>query len=172
LEISSYQRKENAFQHALEDAQSQFLKLKYAQAEIAERQALAALQQEDPIEEKSIQVLQVQHSQLKEQFEEKSEVLHQTRKELFSLESKFLTLQKQTEEELCSFSEEDAANNCHMQEMLQECQDLRGQVYALEELVSVLILPKKSAAPRKRKNTKEAQEDLFLMIKENMSHST
>ncbi len=172
VEVSSYQRKEKAFQHALEDAQNQFLKWKYETAKEAEKPAPTILpQEEDLTEEKSYQMLQTQHVQLKEQFEEKSEVLHQTRRELFLLESQFLTQQKQTEESACSFSGDDAAYMDYIQRMQEDYLDLESQVLALQEFVSVLLQPKKSAAPRKRKTTKGAQEDLFLMMQDKVDEA-
>jgi hypothetical protein len=158
LEISSYQRKEKAFQHALEDAQNQLLKCKYAETE----------EKLETIEEKSFQALQAQHALLKEQFEEKSEVLHQMRKALFEMESQYLTLHRENEEKACSFSQEDAVLADHIQIM----HELENEVHSLEELVSVLLsLVKKTSSPRKSKNKKEAQEDLFLMMNQTVSTS-
>jgi hypothetical protein len=152
VEISSYQRKEKAFQHALEDAQNQLLKQKYAE-------------QEEPVEEKSLQVLQAQYALLKEQFEEKSEIVHQIRKALFSMESQYLTLQKENEEKACGFFPEDAALMDYILKMQEQCEELESEVYALQALVSISLSPaKKTSAPRKQKNKKEAQEDLFLMM--------
>jgi len=155
IEISSYQRKEKAFQHALEDAQNQLLKQKYAEQE----------EKLEPSEESSTQMLRAQHALLKEQFEEKSDALHQIRKALFSMESQYLTLQKENEEKACCLSHEDAALTNYILKMQEQCEELESEVYTLQELVSVLLSsPKKASVPRKRKNKKEAQEDLFLMM--------
>lgn len=119
---------------------------------------------EDPDELKSLQALQVQHAQLREQFEEKSEVLHQTRKELFDLESAYLTLKNEIAERACTPVEE--------HEILTEClkciQEKEEQIVALEEILSTVLAEKKPSAPRKRKTKKEL--DLFLMAPRQIGH--
>jgi hypothetical protein len=144
-------------QHALEEAQAQLL--------IYKQTPTPAIIPQQEEEDKSLHWLQIQHAQLKEQFDEKSEVLHQTRKELFSLESQYLHLQREQQERACSFSEEDAAALRCIQQLQQECQNLRDEILALQDLVSLLLQPKKASLSRKRKNAKAAQEDLFLMMK-------
>lgn len=174
LEISSYQRKENAFQHALEDAQSQLFLLKNANAQLLiDQQTTLSKEQAsiDPTQEKSLQMLQVKYGQLKEQFYEKSEALHHMRKELFLLESAFLTLQKQTEENACSFSEDDAFHMHSIMELQNQCHSLESEVEMLQDLVTHLVQPKKSLHSKKRKNSKEAQEDLFLMMQDKVSEA-
>ncbi|HEY2811512.1 MAG TPA: hypothetical protein VGJ00_09025 [Rhabdochlamydiaceae bacterium] len=121
--------------------------------------------EEDLEETRSLDVLRAQYAQLKEQFEEKSEILHQTRKELFAMESQFLSLQKEIEENARSPIPEDAFYTSISKQLEEEEQHWEIHTLALEELVSQLLLVKKPLR-RKRKSSAEAQEDLFIMAQE------
>ena len=122
-----------------------------------QKMAKAVEKKEDPDGLKSLQALQVQHVQLREQFEEKSEVLHQARKELFALESVYLTLKNEIAERACTPLEEHSV----LARCLEQLQRGEEQILALEEILSAVFSEKKSSAPRKHKAKKEL--DLFLM---------
>jgi hypothetical protein len=113
--------------------------------------------EKDPDELKSLQALQAQHAQLREQFEQKSEILHQTRKELFALESAYLTLKNEIGERICAPVEEHFV----LAQCLEQMQEKEEQILVLEEIISLIVVEKKPSAPRKRKTKKEL--DLFLM---------
>jgi len=104
------------------------------------------------------------YNQLKEQFEEKSEALHQTRKQLFAMESQYLALEKEREEDDYSPSHEDLATVNPLKEFEEECRQLESQVLLLQEFISSLLISKKKPSLRKQK--KKDEEDLFSRIKQ------
>ncbi len=148
-EIANYQRKERAFQQALEDAQAALLKLKYA--EKPPQSSIIPMEEEaDPLH------VEKQHALLREQFEEKSAVLHQTRKESFQLESQLLTLRKEQVERSLEPSSETSALIAQLQKLELEREHLEQEIAALHLLVAELFKTKK--APRKRKGQAVEQE--------------
>lgn len=159
-EIQGYQRKEKAFQVALEDAQAQILKYKYAEAPKPAPVANPILSEES-IEgngdvQQELRQLEFQHALLKEQFDEKAEALSKARKELFQLESKLAVLQKESDEKMTEVSAEELA----LQALTNECQDLEAQVNAMEEIITGLLAAKK--APAKPRKTKPKAKQALL----------
>ncbi|MBS0653926.1 MAG: hypothetical protein JSR39_10440, partial [Verrucomicrobia bacterium] len=155
-EIAGYQRKEKAFQTALEDAQAQVIKYKYAEPLKAKEVVNPIVSQESdeenggPQPPQEMRQLEHQHSLLKEQFEEKSEALNQARKELFRLEGE-MTLLRMQDEERRSDCPEELAYQAQLQTLIEQCQDLEAQVISLEEIISTLSVKKKTPKPRKAK---------------------
>lgn len=163
-EIQGYQRKEKAFQVALEDAQAQILKYKYAESAKPAPVVNPIVPQECALEKMEPQLemrqLEHQHALLKEQFEEKGEALSKARKELFLLESQLAVLQKESEEKMAEVSAEELAFQMQFQALTDECQDLEAQVAAMEEIITGLLVTKKAPAkPRKAKS--KAKKDLL-----------
>lgn len=158
LEISHFQRKEKAFQHALEEAQ-----VKYAKPSQLESQ-------KEESEEMLKAISDIRYKQLKEQFEEKSEILYQTRKQLFTMESQFLLLQRQSEEMNCDPSQEDVFLFDHMKQIQEENEQLELHISALQECISTLLNPKKSNRPKKQKKDIQRQEDLFNSLSKFHNH--
>jgi hypothetical protein len=161
-DIFAYQRREIAFQHALDDAQAQLLKLKNQQLAVSTN----IIPQEEVNPQEKIQLEQVhhQHALLREQFEEKSESLDKARKELFRVENELLALQKAHEEKSFETSEEVLHLTKDLKRLEEECCDLDVQVCGLQEFIFVLIAPKKRTI-RSRK-PQENQERLPLLIEE------
>lgn len=159
-QILGYQRKEKAFQAALEDAQSQVLKYKYAEP-LKAREIVNPIVPQESAEEKtetSVEMRQLQHryAQLKAQFEEKSEALNQARRELFRLEGELTVVQKEAEEKQLASCSEDLDYQAQILTLAQQCQDLESQVQLLEELVSFQAVAKKS--PKKTSEKKKEKE--------------
>jgi len=165
-DIFAYQRKEIAFQRALDDAQSQLLKLKNQQLAVSTN----IIPQEEINPQEKIQLEQVQRqlALLREQFDEKSEALDKTRKELFQVENELLALQK-THEEVNFEAPEDLQLLNDLKNLEEERNDLEVQICGLQELISVLLTPKKrTARPRK---AMENQERLPLLIQEKIDRT-
>ncbi len=156
-DVCAYQRKEAAFQHAIEDAQAQLLK---------SQQTNIIPQEEPDPEEKE---LQHQYSLLREQFEEKSQALDIARKEAFRLENELMALQKTQEEKGVEIGEEELSLMRDLQKLEEERFDLESQVASLQEFISTLLAPKKKTT-RSRK-TAENQEGLPLLIQEKIDQT-
>ena len=165
-DIFVYQRKEIAFQRALEDAQNQLLKLKNQQLAVSTN----TIPQEEINPQEKIQLEQVQRQLvlLREQFDEKSEALDKARKELFQVENELLALQK-TQEEVNFETPEDLQLLNDLKNLEDERSDLEVQICSLQELISVLLTPKKRT-PRTRKST-ENHERLPLLIQEKIDQT-
>lgn len=169
-DIFAYQRKEIAFQRALDDAQSQLLKLKNQQILETTKTSAASniVPQEDAPEEK-MRYEQVchQYALLREQFDEKSEALDKTRKELFRVENELLSLQKEQEETSFFLSEESLSLEKDLKILEGERCDLEAQIAILQELISSLLTPKtRRSRTAKSSNKVEGQEKLPFLIQE------
>lgn len=165
-DIFACQRKEIAFQRALDDAQSQLLKLKNQQLVVS----TSVVSQEEINPQEKIQLEQVQRqlALLREQFDEKSEALDKARKELFQVENELLALQK-TQEEVNLETPDDFQLLNDLKNLEDERSDLEVQISNLQELISVLLSPKKRTA-RTRKPV-ENHERLPLLIQEKIDQT-
>jgi hypothetical protein len=174
-DIFTYQRKEIAFQHALEDAQAQLLKLKNQQLveqskEIKPVSTNVIPQEENDSQERVRLVhVQSQYMLLREQFDEKSEALDLARKDLFRVENALLTLEKIDHEKSLEISDEEKFLLQELKRQDEECVDLEAQVLALQEFISSLLSPKKRTI-RSRKSP-ESQERLPLLIQEKIDQT-
>ncbi len=152
--IAGYQRKEKAFQTALEDAQKQVIKYKYAEPLKTKEVVNPIVSQESdeerrgPLPPQGVRQLEHQYILLKEQFEDKSEALGQARKELFRLEGEIVLFHMQEQEKGFGRDEEVAYQ---VQALIEQCEDLEVQVILLEEIISSLNAEKKAVKPRKSK---------------------
>ncbi|MBS0607492.1 MAG: hypothetical protein KF898_04340 [Parachlamydiales bacterium] len=173
-EITGYQRKEKAFQMALDDAQEQVIKYKYAEPLKAKEEVNPIVSQESdeenggPLPPQEMRQLEHQYALLKEQFEEKSDALRQARKELFRLEGEISLLRMQEEEKRAESAEE-LAYQAQVQALIEQCQDLESQVISLEEIISTLSVKKKAAKPRKTK-PRAKKGSLPEMLQEVIDH--
>ncbi len=173
-EIVGYQRKEKAFQAALDDAQAQVIKYKYAKPLKPKEAVNPIVSQESdeenggPLPPQEVRQLEHQYALLKEQFEEKSEALSLVRKELFRLEGKMALFQMKEEEKRFEGAEE-LAYQAQVQVLIEQCQDLETQVISLEEIISTLSVKEKLARPRKAK-LKAKKGSLPEMLREVIDH--
>jgi chromosome segregation ATPase len=171
----AYKQKEIAFQHSLEDAQSQLLKLKNQQLVELDKENKPVStniipQEETDLQEKArVEQVQHQYTLLREQFDEKSEALDQARKELFRVENEFLALQKMHQENALEIFDEDRFLMKDLKRLEEECADLEIQVSALQELVSALLSPKKRTV--RSRESMENQERLPLLIQEKIDQT-
>lgn len=163
-EIVSYQRKESAFQVALEDAQQQVMKYKYAPVlEACIVNPIISTEDEKIELPSQMRLLEQQYALLKEQFEEKSDALHQVRKELFCLETQLLLNQKQEIETALSSDSNELCYQMQIQDLMAHCEDLEKQVQNQEEIISSFLLKKKIAKPRTaRPRGKKKELDALL----------
>jgi hypothetical protein len=143
-EIDGYQRKEKAFQIALEDAQAQVLRFKYAESLKPIQNVNPIVPIEDENASSEMRPIEYQHALLKEQFEEKSIALNEARKELFRLEGELFILKKEKEEPI-----EDLKDESSLVALSHRCEALEAEVIALEGIISTLSLKKKEAKPRR-----------------------
>ncbi len=165
-DLFSLQRKEIAFQHALEEAQSQVLKLKAALEKPKELAPTIVPMQEDSAQEQ----WQYQYGNLREQFVEKSEALDQARKELFKLENDYLALQRTMEEQVLEGVEEDLLLIKNLKRLEEEQLELEMQVSHLQELVTSLISPKKRNT-KVKKSLNSSEDGLPLLIQEKIDQT-
>ncbi len=178
-DIFAYQRKEIAFQHGLEDAQSQLLKLKnqlYCNQPVEQNKEskpvsanIIPQEENDPQEKARREHVQRQYTLLREQFDEKSEALDQARKDLFRVENELLALQSIYHEKTLEIPEEDRFLMSDLKRTEEECAELEAQVLALQELISALLSHKKRAV-RSRKSL-DTQERLPLLIQEKIDQT-
>lgn len=167
-EIFAFQRKEAAFQRALEDAQTQLLKLKSQPitTEIVS-DTIVPMEENDSQELRRIEQVQHQYANLREQFEEKSETLDQTRKDLFKAENELLILQKYWEEKTYEFSEEGVYLSRDLKKAEEEMCGLESQIIYLQEVITSLLSPKKRASRLKKTLDQfQDQEHLPLILQE------
>lgn len=161
------QRKEIAFQHALEDAQTQLLKLKNQMASLPEspKEVMSnIIPMEEANSEEKIRIEQIQHqyANLREQFEEKSTLLDQARQELFKMENGLLSLQRTKEEELYEFPEESLALMAELKKMQEQVLTLETEVTILQDFITSLLEPKKRTPRSKKSSVKSAEQEGFL----------
>lgn len=169
-DLSSSQRKEAAFQHALNDAQEQLLKLKNESASKVDVSTIVPQEEGNAEEKARIEQVQHQYANLREQFDEKSQALDLARKELFRVENDLLTLQKVTEESACEVSDEELVLMNNLLAMEEECEALEAQVSSLQEFISSLLTPKKRAV-RSKKGAK-SEEELDEIIQDKIDQTT
>jgi chromosome segregation ATPase len=174
-DIFAYQRKEIAFQHALEDAQSQLLKWKNQHLVEPGKESkpvstnIIPQEENDPQEKTRLEHVQRQYALLREQFDEKSETLDQARKDLFRVENELLALQKTHQEKALEIPDEDKYLMQDLKRVEEECADLEIQVQALQEFICALLVPKKRTT-RSRKSL-EDQERLPFLIQEKIDRT-
>lgn len=167
-DIFAYQRKEIAFQRALDDAQTQLLKLKNQQLAIATN--IIPQEEINPHEKEQLEHVKQQLGLLREQFDEKSEMLGKTRKELFQVENELLALKRSHEEMNFEAWEEELQTLHDLKKLEEECSDLEVLVCNLQEFISVLLSPKKRTI-RSRKPLDKNQERLPLLIQEKIDQA-
>ena len=173
-DIFAAQRREVSFQHALEDAQTQLLKLKNQLTAISE-QPKEVLSNVVPMEEISqeeqmrIEQAQHQYANLRLQFEEKSQALDLARKELFKTENELLTLQKAFDEKAHEDSEEQLFLIRDLKRMEEEIRDLESQVTTLQELITSLLSAPKKRAVRPKKSSGKVDQGLPLLLQEKIN---
>lgn len=154
-QISEYQRQQTALQHALEDAQAQLSHLKDQQ------NPTVVKQEEDPEEQLQLSQVQRQLALLREQFEEKSETLDKARKELFHMENAFLAQQRTQEEKALEAAEENLILVKDLNQLEEERRDLETQVQNLQEIITVLQIPKKRVVRTRKLKVREDLPDLI-----------
>ena len=172
-DIFAFQRKEIAFQHALEDAQTQLIKMKNQLAALQEppKEIVSNIIPTDDVEpEEKIRLEQAQHqyANLREQFEEKSEKLDQTRKELFQMENEFLAWQKSSEEKANEISEDDFYLIRDLKTQEKECHELEVQVALLQDFITQLLSPKKRASRSKNLQIKKISRVCRYLFKKKL----
>lgn len=157
LEVARHERKQQMLQQECDEMKDRLV-------ELQSKQQLPVAIQDNLIQQEEEKPEDPQYAQLKEQFEEKSDILNQTRKQLFSVESQLLALQKQMEEQ--DFEED--AHDVVLTEQLRQVESLQNQleqeVVCLEEIISKLHQPKKTARVRKAKTKEQVQEDLLDLL--------
>lgn len=167
-DIFVHQRKEIAFQHALDDAQTQLIKLKNQLAVEQPKvlkdtsSSLVSMEEIDPLEKDRLELIQHQYANLREQFDEKSDALDQARKELFKVENELLALRKVSEENAHESFEENFGLIKDLKLMDEECRELEAQIVSLQEFITALLSPKKRTA-KKSSNKLEDQGLPFLL---------
>ena len=92
--------------------------------------------------------------QIKQQFQEKTEVLSQTRKDLFALETAYLTLQKQQQEQALDLNPNETALIAQLQALEEERREQEIQIEHMQAIIVELL--GKKPAPRAKKIKKSA----------------
>ncbi len=170
-DIFNAQRKEAAFQHALEDAQVQLLKLKNQMAALEafqenEKKSSNLIPIEEDLQEKvRFEQLEHQYANLREQFEEKSEALDQARRELFKTENELLVLKKNGEEKAIEMTEEELRMVKDYKAMEEELREQEALISSLQEFVTVLLSPKKRSS-RTKKSVDKLEDGLPFLLQE------
>lgn len=169
----AYQRKEIAFQHALEDSQMQLIKMKGQLAAFLEPKAatsnIVPMEEIDPQEKEQLLQIRHQYANLREQFEEKSQALDLARKELFKMENELLAMQKLQEEKANEISDEDLRLMQDLKDTEEECRDLEAQVNFLQDLITSLLSSKKRASRAKKSSD---DESLPFLLQEKIDQTT
>ena len=137
------------------------------------RPAQGKKEENDPQEKVRIEQIQYQYALLRSQFDEKSAALETARKELFQVENRLLTLQKVQDEKNFEIAEENLLLAKDLRILEEECINLETQISSLQDLIAVLITPKKrSSRPRKSSEKMEDQNVLPLLLQEKIDHSS
>lgn len=114
-----------------------------------------SFEEEGELVPKELVHLQMTYRQLQEQFQEKSDVLTQSRKELFNKEGELLLLQKEQQEQVASLLQSDVQFQRYLDLLEQERCQFEQHIEHLEQIVSSLSVPKKTARPRAAKTLKK-----------------
>jgi DNA repair exonuclease SbcCD ATPase subunit len=171
-DLFATQRREVAFQHALNDAQAQLLNFKNgAKIEQPKADSIVPFEDQDAQEGTRFEQVQHQYANLREQFEEKSDALDQARKELFKVENELFTLKKAIDEKNYEVCEEELKLTDNFKMLEDELSVLEEQIIALQEFITTLLSPKKrsSRAPKSRNQNEE--QNLPLLLEEKIDQT-
>lgn len=116
------------------------------------------------IQEEKIKALKQElerYIQTKQQFLQKSQTLSETRRELFLLETKWLALHKEQEQEGLSQNAYETALIQELQEMQKTCDDLEAEVEHLQAFISEILNKKPATRAKKMKKSATLQEVLL-----------